>query len=202
MAGAQSAAPPQSWPAYAADNAATHYSPLADITPANVSGLAVAWEWSPAEQPKQEFGTQPGNFQNTPLMIDNVLYVSTMYNRVVALDAETGKEKWSFDPKAYEGGQPPNGTGFVHRGVAAWRDGAQTRIFLNSRSKLIALDAVTGEPVTSFGTAGVVDLTKGLRREVNPNQYTNTSPPGRVPQPRDSRQRRRRSRHLQGRSAR
>ena len=177
MAGAQGAAPPQAWPAYAADNAATHYSPLADITPSNVSSLAVSWEWSPAEQPKQEFGTQPGNFQNTPLMIDNVLYVSTMYNRVVALDAETGKEKWSFDPKAYEGGQPPNGTGFVHRGVAAWRDGGQTRIFLNSRSKLIALDAVTGEPVTSFGTGVVVDLTKGLRRDVNPNHYTNTSPP-------------------------
>src|SRR6187397_1791004 len=138
MASAQSAAPPQSWPAYAADNAATHYSPLADITPANVSGLAVAWEWSPAEQSKQQYGTQPGNFQNTPLMIDNVLYVSTMYNRVVALDADSGKELWSYDPKAYEDGQPPNGTGFVHRGVAAWRDvasgqSAQTRIFLNSR---------------------------------------------------------------------
>ena len=48
------------------------------------------------------FGTRPGNFQNTPLMIDDVLYVSTMYNRVVALDAETGKELWSFDPKSYE----------------------------------------------------------------------------------------------------
>ena len=83
-----------------------------------------AWEWSPGEQALQEFGTQPGNFQNTPLMIDNVLYVSTMYNRVVALDAETGKELWSFDPKAYEDGQPPNGTGFVHRGVATWSDGA------------------------------------------------------------------------------
>src|SRR5262245_58077217 len=112
---------PQSWPAYAADSAATHYSPLADINAGNVAQLAVAWEWSPAEQAKQEFGTQPGNFQNTPLMIDGVLYVSTMYNRVVALDAETGKELWSYDPKAYEDGQPPNGTGFVHRGVAAWR---------------------------------------------------------------------------------
>ena len=56
----------------------------------------MAWEWAPAEQPRQEFGTQPGNFQNTPLMIDDVLYVSTMYNRVVALDAETGKELWSL----------------------------------------------------------------------------------------------------------
>jgi quinoprotein glucose dehydrogenase len=182
IANAQSPSPAQSWPVYAADNAASHYSPLTDITPANVADLAVAWEWSPAEQAKPEFGAQPGNFQNTPLMIDNVLYVSTMYSRVAALDAETGQELWSYDPKAYEDGQPPNGTGFVHRGLAAWRDpatgqAARTRIFLNSRWKLIALDAVTGEPISSFGTNGVVDLTQGLRREVNRKQYTNTSPP-------------------------
>lgn len=177
LAAAQGPPPPQQWPAYAADSAATHYSPLADITPANVANLTVAWEWYPNDKPSQEFGTQPGNFQNTPLMIDNVLYVSTMYNRVAALDAETGKELWSYDPKAYEDGQPPNGTGFVHRGVAAWREGAQTRIFINSRWRLIALDAKTGEPISSFGDQGVVDLTRGLRREVNRKHYTNTSPP-------------------------
>ncbi|HUR21046.1 MAG TPA: pyrroloquinoline quinone-dependent dehydrogenase [Vicinamibacterales bacterium] len=199
VAQAQSPSRPQSWPTYAADNAATHYSSLADIDRTNVSKLAVAWEWATREEPQQEFGAQPGNFQNTPLMIDNVLYVSTPYNRVAALDAETGKEIWSYDPKAYEDGQPPNGTGFVHRGVAAWRDpstlrdpqgrpeqgrgatgsgqSGQTRIFLNSRWRLIALDARTGEPVTSFGTNGIVDLTQGLRREVNRKHYTNTSPP-------------------------
>jgi len=177
---AQTPVPRPSWPVYAADSAATHYSPLADIDASNVSRLAVAWEWSPGEQARQEFGTQPGNFQNTPLMIDDVLYVSTTYNRVVALDAETGKELWSYDPKAYEDGQPPNGTGFVHRGVAAWRPSTgpgQARIFLNSRWRLIALDAKTGEPITSFGDKGVVDLTQGLRREVNRKHYTNTSPP-------------------------
>ncbi len=202
-AAAQDGRAPQSWPAYAADNAATHYSPLTDITPANVGQLAVAWEWYPTDKPLPEFGTQPGNFQNTPLAIDNVLYVSTMYNRVVALDADTGKELWSYDPKAYEDGQPPNGTGFVHRGVAAWVPGAggprggppaqagragagpsaqpglqaQARILLASRWRLIALDAKTGEPITTFGDKGVVDLTQGLRREVNRKHYTNTSPP-------------------------
>jgi len=180
----QGGSAPQAWPVYAGDNAATHYSPLKDIDASNVSRLSIAWEWSPAESALAQFGTQPGNFQNTPLMIDNVLYVSTPYNRVVALDAETGKELWSYDPKAYEDGQPPNGTGFVHRGVAAWRDSStgsgrngQTRIFINSRWRLIALDATTGEPITGFGTNGVVDLTQGLRREVNRTQYTNTSPP-------------------------
>ena len=202
---AQAPSGSQSWPAYAADNAATHYSPLVGIDASNVSRLLVAWEWAPAEQPRQEFGTQPGNFQNTPLMIDDVLYVSTMYNRVAALDAETGRELWSYDPKAYEDGQPPNGTGFVHRGVAAWRPSTGSgqapsagsargaagaaagagpagpagpaRIFLASRWRLIALDARTGEPVTEFGDKGVVDLTQGLRRDVNRRHYTNTSPP-------------------------
>ena len=173
----QSPKPAHPWPAFAADDAATHYSPLEDIAPSNVPGLAQAWEWATGEQPMPEVGAQPGTFQNTPLMIDNVLYVSTPYNRVVALDAETGKEIWSHDPKAYEDGQPPNGTGFVHRGVAAWRDGAHTRIFINSRWRLIALDARTGEPISSFGANGTVDLTQGLRREVNRKHYTNTSPP-------------------------
>ena len=101
---------------------ASHYSPLADIN-RDERRAAGRGRGSGGRQRTRwpEFGTRPGNFQNTPLMIDNVLYVSTPYNRVVALDAETGKELWSYDPKAYEDGQPPNGTGFVHRGVAAWR---------------------------------------------------------------------------------
>jgi quinoprotein glucose dehydrogenase len=175
--GAPSGGPMQPWPVYAADDAATHYSPLADINRGNVGRLGVAWEWQVGEDTLPAFGTRPGNFQNTPLMIDGVLYVSTPYNRVVALDPETGRERWSFDPKPYEDGQPPNGTGFVHRGVAAWRDGGRLRIFVASRYRLISLDATTGEPVSSFGTQGTVNLTAGLRREVDRRHYTNTSPP-------------------------
>ena len=176
-AGAQKPPGIQEWPTYAGDAGASHYSPLADLSRENVAQLQMAWEWKPAEDVMPAFGTRPGNFQNTPLMIDDVLYVSTMYNRVVALDAETGKELWSFDPKSYEDGQPPNGTGFVHRGVAAWRDAGRLRIFLASRYRLICLDAKTGEPVSSFGEKGIVDLTQGLRWPVNRQHYTNTSPP-------------------------
>ena len=172
------------WPVYAADPAATHYSPLADINRGNIDRLGVAWEWAAGEADLPEFGTRPGNFQNTPLMIDGVLYVSTPYNRVVALDPESGRERWAYDPKAYADGQPPNGTGFVHRGVAAWRDGSSTgsgpgalRIFVASRYRLTSLDARTGEPVSSFGTQGTVDLTAGLRWEIDKRHYTNTSPP-------------------------
>src|SRR5205085_2329941 len=145
---------PIEWPYYGADQAGTKYSTAADINRQTVAGLQVAWTWKTDEKPIAEFRTQPGSFENTPLMIDNVLYVSTPYNRVVALDAETGRPLWAYDPRAYEAGQVPNGTGFVHRGVAAWRDRrqrGQLRIFINSRDRLICLDARTGEPVGSFG---------------------------------------------------
>ncbi len=170
----------QDWLHYGGDQGGSKFSPLADIDTGNVSRLAPAWEWSTGEKPLEQYGTRPGNFQTTPLMIDNVLYLSTPYNRVVALDAETGKERWAFDPKAYEDGQPPNGTGFVHRGVAAWRDrraGNKLRIFINSRYRLICLDAATGTVVPSFGDGGVVDLSRGLIWAINKKHYTNTSPP-------------------------
>ena len=166
------------WPAYGGDPGATRFSPLDDIHRGNVTGLQVAWTWRPAERALPEYGTQPGTFQNTPLMIDDVLYVSTPYNRVVALDAQNGRELWRYDPEPFKDGQPPNGTGFVHRGVAAWRDeSGQLRIFMNSRYRLISLDAKTGAPVTTFGAQGIVDLTEGLSWKVNPRHYTNTSPP-------------------------
>jgi len=167
----------QQWPHYAGDQAASHYSPLDQITAANVGRLAIAWEWKPNEKVLPQFGTRPGAFQNTPLVIDNVLYVSTPYNQVAALDATTGKELWRYDPKAYEDGQPPNGQGFAHRGVVAWRDKDNLRIFLNARYKLIQLDAKTGVPVSSFGANGVVDLSEGLVWAINKKHYTNTSPP-------------------------
>src|SRR5262249_26236841 len=148
----------------------------ADINRETAGRLDVAWSWKPGEKPIADLRTQPGSFENTPLMIDNVLYVSTPYNRVVALDAESGRELWAYDPKAYAAGQPPNGTGFVHRGVAAWRDRGPLRLFLNTRDRLICLDARTGEPVTSFGSNGAISLVEGLRWRVDPRQYTNTSP--------------------------
>src|SRR5438552_13934477 len=89
------------WPFYGGDQAGTKFSPLTDVNPSNVGRLAVAWEWAVRETALAEFGTRPGVFQTTPLMIDNALYFSTPYNRVVSLDADTGAGRWSFDPKAY-----------------------------------------------------------------------------------------------------
>ena len=142
---------------------ATRGFPAAEtLTPDNVDQLEVAWTWRPEEQPRAEFGTVPGNFTSTPIMIDDTVYVSSNYNRVAALDAETGAVDWVFDPRAYADGMPALGGGFRHRGVTMWRDGEDLRIFLASRHRLFCLDAQTGDVVASFGDDGVVDLSQDL----------------------------------------
>ena len=164
------------WPHYGGDPGGQKYSELTQIDRSNVSRLQLAWEWKTGEKPTKEFGTFPGAFQNTPLMIDGVLYVSTPYSRVAAIDAKSGRELWAYDPKAYEAGQPASGQGFIHRGVAAWRDRGNLRIFLNSRHRLISLNAKTGQPVPTFGVNGEIDLTEGLIWQINKKHYSNTSP--------------------------
>src|SRR5258708_29550703 len=130
---------PVDWAVWGGDQGGGHYSILADINTSNVSKLRQAWSWKTNETEFKEYGTRPGSFENTPLMIDNVLYVTTPYNRVAALDPETGVALWSYDPKSYVDGQPPNGTGYVHRAIASCRDpsdGNRTRIFLKTRYRL------------------------------------------------------------------
>jgi quinoprotein glucose dehydrogenase len=171
---------PMEWAFWGGDQGQGHYSTLADIHTGNVSQLRQAWVWKTGETELKEYGTRPGMFENTPVMIDNVLYVTSPYNRVVALNPETGGELWSYDPKSYVDGQPPNGTGYVHRGIAVWRDardGNKARIFLNTRYRLLSLDAKTGKPVNTFGDNGVVDLSQGLVWQINKLHYTETSPP-------------------------
>ena len=169
------------WPVYGGDPGATKYSPLAEINRGNVGRLTIAWRWKVGERPIPKTDStkpaRPGNFQATPLMVGDTLFFSTPYNRVVAMDANTGRPYWIYDPRAYAFGQPSNGTGFVHRGVATWTNGRERRVFMNSRWRLIALDARTGMPIRTFGDSGVVDLTSQLGRPVNKLHYTNTSPP-------------------------
>ena len=170
------------WPAYAGTYAASRYSPLAQIDRTNAKNLHIAWRWkSPdmairAADPK--IGPSFGN-ESTPLMIGGVLYTSTSLSQVAAIDAATGETKWVFDPKIYENGLGlPANLGWLHRGVAYWRNGDDERIvILTAFAQMIALDAKTGKPVPSFGTDGRIDLTEGLRRPVDRNYYTMTSPP-------------------------
>ncbi len=168
----------QEWPWYGGDAGGNRYSELTDINRANVKDLTLTWEWRPGEKPIPERGITPGNFEATPLMIDGVLYISTPYNQVAAVDAGTGRQLWMYDPKAYEEqGQALNGVGYVHRGVAAWRESGKLRLFLVSHYKLICLDAASGKLVMRFGDNGVVDLSEGFSWAINKKHVTNTSPP-------------------------
>jgi quinoprotein glucose dehydrogenase len=176
---AQAAPKDQGWGYYGGDPGGQKFSGLGDINRSNVSTLALAWAWRTGERPLPEYGTSPGVFEATPLEIDGVLYFSTPYNRVIAVAAASGRELWSYDPRAYLNGQVPNGTGFVHRGVAAWRDSKSGRLFIlmNSRDHLIELDARTGKEVPEFGEQGRVNLLAGLQWSIDPKRYTSTSPP-------------------------
>ena len=180
---AASSAPAQrvDWPTPSGDPGAMRYAALADINRSNVGQLKLAWRWSTGEHnvaagPEQK-PARPGLFQASPVVISDTMYVSTPYAAVAALDARTGRELWKYDPEVWRLGQPSNGTGFVHRGVATWASAHERRIFINARWKLVALDAATGKPIPTFGANGEVDMTAQLRRRVNRAHYTNTSPP-------------------------
>lgn len=165
------------WLFHGGDPGGSRYSPLTDINPANIERLQIAWQWKHFDEPIQQYGSTPGFFEATPIMLDGVLYVTTPYNNLAALDAETGKELWRFDGEGYKLGQVLSSSGFKLRGTAFWRDGAKVRIMLNSRNRLFSLDAQTGKPVPSFGNEGEVSLTDGLPRIAEIRNVTQSSPP-------------------------
>lgn len=153
------------WPAYGNDAGSTKFSPLKQITPANVAKLKLAWTY--------DTGETGGTDEITPLVIHNVMYVATPQQHVIALNAETGKEIWKY------AGEGTGGRFSEYRGVSYWPgDGQATpKIVFVSESKLIELDAETGQLVPSFGDSGMVDLIKGLDSKIPANRYSVTSPP-------------------------
>jgi quinoprotein glucose dehydrogenase len=170
------------WPAYAGSYAASRYSPLTQIDASNAKNLHVAWRWkSPDMAVRAADPTIGPSFANesTPLMVGGVLYTPTSLSQVAAIDAATGETKWVYDPKIYQNGLGmPANLGWLHRGVAYWRKGDDERIvMLTAFAQMMVLDAKTGKPVPSFGKDGRIDLTEGLRRPVDRNYYTMTSPP-------------------------
>ena len=170
------------WPAYAGTYAAARYSPLTQIDPGNAKNLHVAWRWKSPDQPikaaKPLIGPSFAN-ESTPLMIGGTLYTSTSLSQVAAIDATSGETKWVYDPKIHENGLGmPANDGWLHRGVAYWRNGDDERIvILTAFAQMIVLDAKTGKPVPMFGKDGRIDLAEGLRRPVDRDYYTMTSPP-------------------------
>lgn len=169
---ARQGAGPVEWPYYGGDQTGAKSSPLGDIHAGNLERLQVAWQWKHWDTPPA-----PGFFEATPLMIDGTLYVTTPYNNIAAVDAETGKERWRFDGHAEDLGPLLSGSGWKLRGTAFWRDQGRPRVFLNNRFRLVSLDATTGQPVTSFGVGGSVSLTDGLPRISDITHATQSSPP-------------------------
>jgi quinoprotein glucose dehydrogenase len=138
------------------------YSPLTQINRENVGQLKVAWSYDSHDAFKDS------EMQSNPIVVDGVLYATTPKLRVVALDAETGREIWTFDPS---GGAAPQRR-YRHRGVTVYQD----RVFFTHRNFLWALDRKTGKPIPSFGSEGHIDLREGLDRPVEKMSVSASSP--------------------------
>ncbi len=157
------------------------FSPLAAITPSNVTRLAVAWTAHTGEFAGGR-GPNPGRpvpgFQTRPVLAGDRLIVTTTTSKVIALDPETGAEIWRFDPFAGR----PRTCEAPHRGVAVWPaagappDAALTVVSGTCDGRLVALDARTGQPVSSFGDGGELDLRPGADAR-DGEEYAVTTPP-------------------------
>jgi quinoprotein glucose dehydrogenase len=167
--------PKDEWPAYGRDAGGSRFSPAAQITRSNVNQLHVAWTYHTGAIPQTSAGRKSA-FEATPILVDGVLYLSTPFNRVVALDPQTGAERWTYDPKVNPAGSYSEVTS---RGVSTWRDSRtrQRRIFVATiDARLIAIDAATGQACKDFGSDGQVDLTRDVRL-TDRGDYQVTSPP-------------------------
>ena len=173
--------PVADWPVYGANDAGDRHSPLDQIRPENVAELEVAWTHRSGDyEDGSAEGLLPTAFQNTPIAVGESLYICTPFNRVIALNARTGEERWSFDPDVDRTGMYLSNC----RGVSYWRDAraepgsaCSERIFTGTLdARLIALDAHSGEPCRGFGREGMVDLRGGVG-DTKPGEYGVTSPP-------------------------
>jgi glucose dehydrogenase len=157
--GSRGAKPYTTWTAYQGGAHSSQYSALDQINKTNVSQLDVAWTYPVA-----------GNITFNPIVVDNVMYVQGTGNSIVALDAATGKELWSHANQGAIGG----------RGLNYWesKDRKDRRLLYLNAGNLTAINAQTGETITTFGKNGRVDLRVALWRDArNPLQ---TSNPGRI----------------------
>jgi quinoprotein glucose dehydrogenase len=121
---AQSAdGPIADWPYYGGDAGGSRYSPLTQINKSNVTELTVAWEYHTGDVSDGSGGRRKSAFEATPIVVDGTMYPSTPFNRVVALDPESGRESRSFDSKIDL--RAPYSEGLINRGVSPWTDPAR-----------------------------------------------------------------------------
>jgi quinoprotein glucose dehydrogenase len=169
------------WSYYGHDAGGTRYSPLTQVNRENIATLKVAWAFHTGDISEGHGDRKRSGFETTPLLVEGTLYLTTPFNRVIALDPETGKQRWAYDPKIEL--DADYGDGLVNRGAATWLDSARPsgqpchrRIFEATQdARLVAVDAANGSRCADFGKDGQVNL-----RDVpgyHAGWYHMTSPP-------------------------
>jgi quinoprotein glucose dehydrogenase len=156
------------WPTFGHDSGGNRFSPLKQITPANVNTLNRAWTYH--MNPSGASANGPSS-ETIPLVVGGILYLTTPYKRVVALEPDTGKEIWAFDV--------PDGNP-ARRGLDYWPGDKQSPalvFFGTDTGKLYALNAKTGKLSPGFGNEGVVDMKPGALNGLAKASFGLSSPP-------------------------
>jgi quinoprotein glucose dehydrogenase len=154
------------WTTYLGNPDASHYSSLTQINKSNVSQLKVAWSYDAGNERPYEFN---------PLIVDKTMYVVAKRTSVVALDAQSGRELWTYrsaDAPLME----------VHRGINFWqsKNGSDQRLLIPFNDHLEAIDAHSGQLIRSFGDNGKVDLRAGLGRDPKTIVQIQSGTPGQI----------------------
>jgi quinoprotein glucose dehydrogenase len=177
------AAPAFGWEYWGGDAGGMRFSPLAQITPANVDNLVRGWEYHTGDLENRAPALMARTkFEATPLFVEDSLIFCSPFNEVIALDPGTGAQKWRYDPAVSTSQRPANR--YNCRGVTYWVDKAapenavcRARIFMGTNdARVIALDAKTGAACADFGNGGQVKLDTGMELAW-PGEFQITSPP-------------------------
>lgn len=172
--------PEGDWHAYGRTQHGQRYSPLAQITPQNVERLEPVWHYQTGDLRGPDDPDET-TYEVTPLKVDDSLYLCTPHNLVIALDAETGEERWRFDPKVPHSVNRQHltcrGLSYHAAPASSQAQSCRQRLFMpTADARLIALDARTGEICPGFGDNGEVDLWANMPH-VKEGFYYSTSPP-------------------------
>ncbi len=172
--------PDGEWHAYGRTQHGTRYSPLAQLTPSNVDRLEKVWHFQTGDL-RRPGDPDETTYEVTPLKIDDSLYICTPHNFVIALDADTGQERWRFDPKVSDSANRQHltcrGLSYHVSEASAGEQACQQRLFMpTADARLIALDAKTGRVCPEFGSNGAVNLWANMPN-VKEGFYYSTSPP-------------------------
>ena len=169
------------WSSYGGDPGGARYSAADQINLDNVEKLDVAWAYRTGAFEEREELISRTAFEATPILVEDALIFCTPFNEIIAIDPGNGAEKWRYDPEVQTDGRPAND--FTCRGVAYWKDQTASMAPCASRiytgtvdSRLIALDAKSGELCTDFGAGGAVQIEPSISLRW-PGEYQITSAP-------------------------